>query len=176
MSGFLASLAAATTLTLASPGPASMAPGVSWDHPATGDRARLLQPFTVDGLDVRVDSLKPVDAFADGTAPDDGTRVLQVEFWARNPGQSDIDFFDRFYAFAVMSDGSDTDGEGLSFYPLDSGKEFGDVTLKPGQTQHARFDLEVPANVSVAKLVVFGPVDGAKVTIPLPPPNSDQHR
>lgn len=150
-------------------GPTGAAALASADQPVAGDQAaRLAQSFTVDGLVVRIESVTPVGSFADGTAADDGARILQVKFWARNPGTSDLDFFDRFYAYATMSDGSDTDGAGLSFYPIASDKEFGDVTLKPGQTQHARFDLEVPTNSNPQNLVVFGPVDGAKVTIPIP--------
>jgi hypothetical protein len=91
-----------------------------------------------------------------------------VEYWARNPQTENIDFFDRFYAYALMRDGSDTDGEGLSFYPLNSNVEFGDVTLTPSMVQHARFDVEVPAGGDVTSLVVFGPLDGAKVTVGLP--------
>ncbi len=141
-----------------------------WDASVTTNQARLMQPFTIDGMNVRVDKVSEVNTFADGTPPDVGARIVEVEFWAHNPSQSDMDFYDRFYAYAVMGDASDTDGEGLSFYPLDSGKEFGDVTLKPNQTQHARFDVEVPEKPGLDKLVVFGPIDGVKVTIPLPQP------
>lgn len=136
-----------------------------WEKTVTADHVQLGQPFVIDGINVRIDRAAYVDSFADGTPADTGARVVEIEFWAHNPEPNNIHFFDRFYAYAVMSDGTDTDGEGLSFFLTDSNKELGEFSLKPGENIHMRFDVEVPAKSAIAQLVIRGPVDGAKVTI-----------
>lgn len=160
-----------TTPVGASPTAAYAAGGPNeprWDKAVTTTHADLRQVFMLDGIHVRIDRIHYVAAYADGTPPDEGTRLLEIEYWAHNPEPTNADFYERFYAYAVMSNDTDTDGEGLSYYPLDSATEFEDVTLKPGMTLHARFFLEVPASAALSKLVLFGPVDGAKVTITAP--------
>lgn len=163
---FAAALAAAALAGTITPG---LAAGNSaeprWDKAATTTHAKLHQTFMLDGIMVRIDKIAYVDRYPDTTGPDEGARIVEVEYWAHNPEPTNADFYERFYAYAVMSDDTNTDGEGLSYFPLDSDREFEDVTLKPGMTVHARFFLEVPASSTLSTLVIFGPVDGAKVSI-----------
>ena len=139
----------------------------NWQAAIATTQARIGQPFVIDGVGVQVDRVASVLSFADGTAPDNGARVVEVEFWLHNAQADNIDLYDRFYAYASLGDGTDTNGEGLSYFPLDSAKEISNITLKPSETAHARFDLEVPINMKLTALVIYGPIDGATVTIKL---------
>lgn len=139
----------------------------NWAATLTTNRTQVGRPFVIDGIDTQIDKVSAVANFADGTAPDQGARVIEVQFWLHNPLSENADMYDRFYAYATLSDGTDTNGDGLSFFPLDSAKEMTDITLKPGETAHARFDFEVPTNTKTTGLVIFGPIDGAKITIPI---------
>lgn len=137
----------------------------AWQTAVSTNHARLREPFFVDGIAVTVDRMVYVPGFADGTPPDLGARVVEVEFHAYNPNYEDLHLFDRMYAYARMDDGTDTDGEGLSFYPLDGNRELGDIVIKSKQTLHARFDIEVPDHGAIAEFYISGPIDGAKVVI-----------
>lgn len=154
----LCAIVAAGGLALASPAP-------DWKRASTTPKANLAQPFRIDGIDAAIVRLTPVAQFPDGTAADTGAKVVEVEYWSHNSGTDAADFFERFYAYAELSDGSNTEGEGVSFYPLDSASEIGALTLKPGDTQHARFYLEIPQATNITQLVIEGPVDGAKVAV-----------
>ncbi|MBC5806387.1 MAG: hypothetical protein DLM53_11985 [Candidatus Eremiobacter antarcticus] len=155
-----ATVVSALTVSAATPGAMP-----DWSKAATAQRAVYNEPFVIDGLQAAISRVSYVSQYPDGTLPDTGARAVQVEFWARNPEKNDITFFDRFYPYAVVSDGSDTDGEGVSFYPLESNAGIGDLKLAPGMNLHARFVLEIPANTTVTGLVIYGPTDGAKVTL-----------
>ena len=163
-------------MTVAAAGPAFADPAAvaassepNWKATIVSPHARTGQPFVIDGVYVQIDRIRSVSAYADGTPPDVGARAFEVEFWMNNPLRENAELYDRFYAFAKLSDGTDTDGDGLSFFPLDSSKEITGINLKSGQAEHARFDFEVPTNAKVTSLVIFGPIDGATVTIPISP-------
>ena len=158
---------------LALAGPDAVGPAVrlpadpNWKATVVAPRARIGQPFVIDGVYVQIDRIRTVPTFADGTPPDDGTRVVETDFWLNNALTEKTELYDRFYAYAILSDGTDTNGDGLSFFPIDSSKELSSIGFKPGQVEHLRFDFEVPANTKITRLVVFGPIDGATVSLPV---------
>lgn len=154
----LCAVVAAAALTLASPVP-------DWNRAGVAPKANLAQPFRIDGIDAAIVRLTPVAHYPDGTAADTGAKVMEVEYWSHNPGTETADFFERFSAYAELSDGTNTDGEGVSFYRLDSTSEIEALSLKPGDTLHARFYLEIPQAANITQLVIEGPVDGVKVAV-----------
>lgn len=160
-----AEIAATGAAGSAAPGRVVLPEPIPWNKAVTTNHALLRQPFVLDGVQIRIDRVAYVATMADGTPADEGARIVEVDFRAHNPEPQSVHFFDRFYAYAVMSDGSNTDGEGLSFFLPDSSKELLDFSLKPGEEFHGRFDMEIPDKSSIAQLVLFGPVDGATVSI-----------
>ena len=138
-----------------------------WSAASIAASARIGQPFVLDGLDVQIDRIAPAAAFGDGSPPDTGMRLFEVNFWIHNPLNETAGLYDYFYAYAVTSDGNDTDGDPLSFYSIGGSQEITDITLRPRDSSHARFDLQVTASEKISDLVIFGPIDGTKVVIPL---------
>jgi len=145
--------------------PASAEP--DWHAASIAARAHIGQPFALDGLDVQVDRIAPAATFGDGSPPDAGMRLFEVDFWIHNPLNENAGLYDYFYAYAITKSGGDTDGDPLSFYAGDSAREITDISLRPHESAHARFDLQVRAGDSLSELVIFGPIDGTKIVIGL---------
>ncbi|MDQ6780145.1 MAG: hypothetical protein M3Z37_03195 [Candidatus Eremiobacteraeota bacterium] len=157
-------------------GLAVAAPSPDWNKASVTAKANLSQPFRIDGIDAAIVRLTAVAQFPDGTPADTGAKLVEVEYWSHNSGTDAADFFERFSAYAELSDGTNTEGEGVSFYPLDSTSEIGALSLKPGDTLHARFYLEIPQASTITQLVIEGPVDGVKVALNLNlPPRATKH-